>query len=464
MLLSAAALNSCSSDNGSKKSDKTKTKTEYVSVTPMIDSDAGYDFTENDVLYVCNRSIGEKGTISMLKYDAVSRQFKGNITYSNADDRMYSFIKFAGTPKVEVDTASRKITIDYQNQNGTLTDAHSRNYAYTLAATASSYTNPQASIRFAMASAYICVKKAGNANARTYHLSSTGNRMETKASLTSYPLYFASQTEVCMYDGRYIPTDITRISCSVNPDGDTHIAFHAQPVANPVLESDITLESGVNIIENDNLQGSSTTAADENGISASTFENGKTYNVNVTGKAEAGTFLCDQQFNVKAIVYDTENVNQDGFHTARAMAVNDAGKTAAWSKRETLPGSSSEFITSSPVTDLRGYEISTYFKGNADYTAISLAANHSAPLRSCSEWYLPSVGEWNNFWNNLGGIRKINLMLRQAGAPEISSFKYWTSSLHTLTEPFVMTENSGSISPYTQPLHSQNAVRASILF
>ena len=94
------------------------------------------------------------------------------------------------------------------------------------------------------------------------------------------------------------------------------------------------------------------------------------------------------------------------------------------------------------MTDLRGYEVSDYFKGNAENAAVNIAATYQNSLQGCSDWYLPSVGEWMNFWNNLGGMTKINILLRQAGAAELG----------------------GNLMPVAQPLHSKNGVRASVMF
>ena len=146
------------------------------------------------------------------------------------------------------------------------------------------------------------------------------------------------------------------------------------------------------------------------------------------------------------------------------MAVNEAAYNTSWSNAETLPSSASKYITSSVMTDLRGYEVSDYFKGNAENAAVNIAATYQNSLQGCYDWYLPSVGEWMNFWNNLGGMTKINILLRQAGAAELNGVKYWTASLRGLTDPYAIMENGGNLMPVAQPLHSKNGVRASVMF
>ena len=95
---------------------------------------------------------------------------------------------------------------------------------------------------------------------------------------------------------------------------------------------------------------------------------------------------------------------------------------------------------------------------------MNIAAKYQNSLQGCSDWYLPSVGEWMNFWNNLGGMTKINILLRQAGAAELNGVKYWTASLRGLTDPYAIMENGGNLMPVAQPLHSKNGVRASVMF
>lgn len=456
---------SCSNDNGgNKKGDAQKTKTAFVSVTPRMGSAAEHDFAEGDIMYACNGSIGEKGVLCVLRYDAASGQFKGNLQYVSDDDKVNCYVKYANTPKVAVDTASRTIKVDYQNQDGTLAGAMSRDYAYNITATAASLTNPSQPLTLYGTSAFLKINKAGGADAKGFRLTSAGSRMATKTSVVSKPMLFASATTAYMNTNRFVTTDNEKISCSVNTGGETYAAFHAQAIAEPVLECEVTLESGVNIIENISLEGEGAQSSGDTQLRVTAFNNGGTYTATATGKVSNGTFLCDAQFNVKAIVYDTENINEGKFHTARAMSVSEAESTTAWSNAETLPSSASKYITSSVMTDLRGYEVSTYFKGNADYAAINTAGNYPAALQGCSEWYLPSAGEWLNFWNNLGGKNKINLLLRQAGANELTGARYWTASLRGLTEPYAMIESNGSLSPIAQPLHSKNAVRASIIF
>ena len=77
-------------------------------------------------MYACNGSVGEKSLLSVLKYDEASGCFKGNFQYVADDDRINCYVVYANTSKVSVDTAARCITVDYQNQNGTLADAKAR--------------------------------------------------------------------------------------------------------------------------------------------------------------------------------------------------------------------------------------------------------------------------------------------------------------------------------------------------
>ena len=154
-----------------------------------------------------------------------------------------------------------------------------------------------------------------------------------------------------MNSNMFVVNEIEKISCNVNSDGDTYVAFHAQTIAKPTLECEITLENGVNIIENVDIDGSSAGSYGDAGIRTADFENGKTYTATATGKVSVGTFLCDDDFNVRAIVYDTENLNREQYGYGRAMAVNEAADNTSWSNAETLPSSASKYITSSVMTD-----------------------------------------------------------------------------------------------------------------
>ena len=432
-IIAAIFAASCSSDNGGNDNkDKKQIKTIYVSVAPKMETPAGHDFAEGDVMYACNGSVGEKSLLSVLKYDEASGCFKGNFQYVADDDRINCYVVYANTSKVSVDTAARCITVDYQNQNGTLADAKARDYAYNRSATAANLKNSAQPLSLYNASAFLSIKKTDGVSPKAYRLASIGNRVATKESAIAAPLLFASLAKTYMNSNMFVVNEIEKISCNVNSDGDTYVAFHAQTIANPTLECEITLENGVNIIENVDIDGSS-----------------------------AGSY---GDFNVRAIVYDTENLNREQYGYGRAMAVNEAADNTSWSNAETLPSSASKYITSSVMTDLRGYEVSDYFKGNAENAAVNIAATYQNSLQGCSDWYLPSVGEWMNFWNNLGGMTKINILLRQAGAAELNGVKYWTASLRGLTDPYAIMENGGNLMPVAQPLHSKNGVRASVMF
>ena len=464
-IIAAIFAASCSSDNGGNDNkDKKQIKTIYVSVAPKMETPAGHDFAEGDVMYACNGSVGEKSLLSVLKYDEASGCFKGNFQYVADDDRINCYVVYANTSKVSVDTAARCITVDYQNQNGTLADAKARDYAYNRSATAANLRNSAQPLSLYNASAFLSIKKTDGVSPKAYRLASIGNRVATKESAIAAPLLFASLAKTYMNSNMFVVNEIEKISCNVNSDGDTYVAFHAQTIAKPTLECEITLENGVNIIENVDIDGSSAGSYGDAGIRTADFENGKTYTATATGKVSVGTFLCDDDFNVRAIVYDTENLNREQYGYGRAMAVNEAADNTSWSNAETLPSSASKYITSSVMTDLRGYEVSDYFKGNAENAAVNIAATYQNSLQGCSDWYLPSVGEWMNFWNNLGGMTKINILLRQAGAAELNGVKYWTASLRGLTDPYAIMENGGNLMPVAQPLHSKNGVRASVMF
>lgn len=464
-MIAAVFAVSCSSDNGGDDNkDKNKIKTIYVSVAPKMETSAGHDFAEGDVMYACNGSVGEKGLLSVLKYDESSGCFKGNFQYVADDDKVNCYVVYANTPEVSVDTAARCIKVNYQNQNGTLADAKTRDYAYNRSATAANLKSSAQTLSLYNASAFLDIKKTDGVSPKAYRLASVGNRVATKETGVVQPKLFASSTQTYMNSNRFVVQEIEKISCNVNSDGDTYVAFHAQTIAKPTLECEITLENGVNIIENVNINGSSAGSGSYIGIRTENFENGITYPAAATGKVSVGTFLCDDDFNVMAIVYDTENLNSEQYGYGRAMAVNGAADNTPWSNAETLPSSASKYITSSVMTDLRGYEVSDYFKGNAENAAVNIAATYQKRLQGCSDWYLPSVGEWMNFWNNLGGMTNINILLRQAGAVQLNGVKYWTASLRGLTEPCVVIEDNGNLRPIAQPLHSKNGVRASVMF
>lgn len=454
-------LVSCSSEGGgSEGKTSEKTKTQYVKVTPKLSENSTHVFSAGDVMYVCNPDVGEKGAVSVLAYDEASGQFSGNLQYAETTDNVRAFVKYAGSAKVTVDTAARAVVIDYSAQNGTPRDAQSRDLAFNVSAAAADFLNASQPLRLYGASAFLRVTAASGTDVKAFRLTSAGTDVVTKTSPVVHPVVFASTERISMQNGTYFPDEVKKIAASPLAGGDTYIAFFAYSVADPVLESDVALPSGINVTQNTRLYAGS---AGEDAV-YETFESGKTYTAAVDATVKAGTFLCDAQFNVKAIVYDTDNIDCGGYRTARAMSVTDAAGTASWCTAAVLPSSASKYLTSDAASDLRGYELSEYLYGNAAYTAVNRAAASNDVLRGCSAWYLPSAGEWMKFWNNLGGLKNVNKMLKQIGVAQISGVKYWTSSLRSLTEPYAVIESSGAIAPVVQPMQSACSIRASILF
>ena len=167
-IIAAIFASSCSSDNGGNDNkDKKQIKTIYVSVAPKMETPAGHDFAEGDVMYACNGSVGEKSLLSVLKYDEASGCFKGNFQYVADDDRINCYVVYANTSKVSVDTAARCITVDYQNQNGTLADAKARDYAYNRSATAANLKNSAQPLSLYNASTFLSIKKTDGVSPNT---------------------------------------------------------------------------------------------------------------------------------------------------------------------------------------------------------------------------------------------------------------------------------------------------------
>ena len=98
-IIAAIFASSCSSDNGGNDNkDKKKIKTIYVSVAPKMETPAGHDFAEGDVMYACNGSVGEKSLLSVLKYDEASGCFKGNFQYVAGDEFIIGNLYIGGCP------------------------------------------------------------------------------------------------------------------------------------------------------------------------------------------------------------------------------------------------------------------------------------------------------------------------------------------------------------------------------
>lgn len=460
MLLATAGM-AVSCDGGGddkKKDDSTTLKTARVVVYPDYSVAGNREGAAGDVLYICNRSVGTKGLVYALRYDAQAGCFSGNVDYLAATDNFYAYVKYANTPKVTVDTAARTVRVDYQNQSGTLADAQARDFGSSNAISLASLTSETgATVRFYSSTAYVVARKADGVSVGSYRLSAYLNKTPTKALAKTE--MFVADASVSMLSGSVGAGSDEKIVCAPQASGNTYIAFYATTIEKPMLEADVTLASGVNIIENEKLYGS-------DGNDYVSYSPAQSYAKDITGEVSVGSFLCDANFNVKAIIFDVDNVSEGDYHTARAMAVDEAadGQTVEWSNRSTLPSSMSKYVTSNVMTDMQGYAFAEYYRGTSDYTALALATSSEARLNGCSEWYLPSSGEWMNFWNNLGGKDGVNSLLKQAGAAELGGVKYWTATLRSLTEPCVVSDNGSSLSALPQPLRSKNAVRAAVVF
>lgn len=466
MALIAGLTASCGSDDNDNKKKDTGDKAATVAVAIATNQ----TFGEGDEMYLCDAEDGSsRRAVSVLRYDAATATFKGNLSYFSKSDAVRAFVKRAGSANVRVDTAACTITVDYRGQNGSRDDAQSRDFSYSRSTTAGQIADSRApQIALYSVSAFARIQKsAAELNVSSYRLTSTLNADSRKAARDAaayeYPNCFVAVGETSMLTGAMTPRDYSSLTVTpATADGAAYVAFYAQTIEDPMVESRVTLASGVNIITTTKLVG--TTESESNGTVKADFTNGNTYTADITGTVEAGTFLCDPQFNAVAIVYDT-NVNQGDFHTARAMAVSDAGSSVSWYSGAIIPSSASKYVTANAYADMNGYATTQYFQGDATYTAINRAAGGAtAPSRGCSSWYLPAAGEWTAFWNNLGGAVKINKLLRRAGAQPLTDARYWTSSLSSLTEPIAIMNSGGSLATVPQPLRSQNAVRASILF
>lgn len=463
-VLAGLAASSCGSDND----DNNKKDSGNNAATVAVEIAANLTFGEGDEMYLCDAGEGgSRRAVSVLRYDAAAGTFKGNLSYFSKSDAVRAFVKYSGSANVRVDTAACTVTVNYRGQDGSLADAQSRDFAFSRALTAAQIADSQSPrITLYTASAFARIQKSAGLNAGSYRLTSslnTDSRVASRdAAAYEYPKCFVAVSETSMLTGSMTPRDYSPLTISpASSDGAAYAAFYAQAVDDPVVESRVTLASGVNVITSTKLPGAA--ESESNGTVEADFVSGSTYTADITGTVEAGTFLCDPQFNAVAIVYDT-NVSQGDFHTARAMAVADSGSPASWYSGTVIPSSASKYVTSSPATDTNGYAASQYFYGNASYAAINLATNGGPTLRGCSAWYLPAAGEWAAFWNNLGGAARINKLLRRAGASQLADTRYWTSSLASLTEPVAVMAAGGGLATVPQPMRSQNAVRASILF
>lgn len=463
-VLAGLAASSCGSDNDDNK----KKDSGDNAATVAVEIATNLTFGDGDEMYLCDAEDGSsRRAVSVLRYDAAAGTFKGSLSYFSKSDAVRAFVRRSGSASVRVDTAACTITVDYRGQSGSRADAQSRDFAYSRAMTAAQIADGQSPrITLYTVSAFARIQKSAGLNAGSYRLTSslnTDSRMASRdAAAYEYPNCFVAVSETSMLTGSMTPRDYSSLSIAPSTsDGAAYAAFYAQTVDDPVVESRVTLASGVNVITSAKLTGAA--ESESNGTVETDFVSGSTYTAEVTGTVEAGTLLCDPQFNPVAIVYDT-NVSQGDYHTARAMALADSGSPAAWYTGTVIPSSASKYVTSSPATDMSGYATSQYFHGDASYTAINLAANGGATLRGCSSWYLPAAGEWAAFWNNLGGAARINKLLRRAGASQLADTRYWTSSLASLTEPVAVMAAGGGLATVPQPIRSQNAVRASILF
>lgn len=469
MALIGGLTASCGSDDNDNKKKDGGDQAATVAVAIATNQ----TFGEGDEMYLCDAEDGSsRRAVSVLRYDAATATFKGNLSYFSKSDAVRAFVKRSGSTNVRVDTAACTITVDYRGQNGSRDDAQSRDYAYSRSTTAGQIADsPAPRITLYSVSAFARIQKpAADLNVSSYRLTSTLNTDSRKpqrdAAAYEYPNCFVAVGETSMLTGAMTPRNYSSLTVTpASADGAAaYVAFYAQTIEDPMVESCVTLASGVNVITTTKLTGA--TESESNGTVEADFVNGNTYTANITGTVEAGTFLCDPQFNAVAIVYDT-NVDQGDFHTARAMAVADAGSSVPWYSGAIIPSSASKYVTSNAYTDMNGYATSQYFHGDATYTAINRAINSASattPSRGCSSWYLPAAGEWAAFWNNLGGAVKINKLLRRAGAKSLTDARYWTSSLSSLTEPIAIMNSGGSLATVPQPLRSQNVVRASILF
>lgn len=470
--IALAALTSCggSDSSGDNKGGKTAGKGVEVSITPNF---AGFERTlsEGDKMYVVDS--GDADGVSVLSYDAAARAFKGRLRYAAATDELSGVVRPAYASKVAVDTAKSRITIDYSGQAGTESDARTREAFYFTRASVSSLTSAASSVRLYALTAFLRVKKAEDLSVSSYSLYSPQNSLATKSALPvkASSLNVVSQAVMPLASPLQLGSagllgSDGRITCSPAASGDTYIAFFAQDMLGPVVESCTTSASGVRLITSDAVTGDASTDNATYGGSIVSFTGGKEYALSVSGAARVGTFLCDAQYKARAIVFSVSSGDDAYGDGATAIAVSDAGAGAAvaWSRAAVIQGSAARYVTTNVFSDMNGRALSSYLAGNADYPAVSAAAQSATQMRGCSEWYLPSAGEWKACIDALGGRTGINRLLRQAGVSTQLGEKYWTASLKSLTEPYAVTLSGSQLSAIPQPLGSLAPVRAAVKF
>lgn len=471
MGIALAALTSCGgSDSSDDKGGKTGGKGVEVSITPSF-SGLQRTLADGDKMYVADS--GDADGVSVLTYDATARAFKGRLTYAAATDELSGVVRPAYATKVAVDTAKLRITIDYSGQAGTESDARTREAFYFTRASVSSLTAAAASVRLYALTAFLRVKKADGLSVSSYSLYSPQNSLATKSAhaTKASSLNVLSQAVMALASPLQLESagllgSDGRITCTPAASGDSYIAFFAQDMLDPVVESRTASASGVRLITSDAVAGDASTDNATYGGTVVSFTGGKEYALSVSGAAKVGTFLCDAQYKAQAIVFSVSSGDDAYGDGATALAVSDAGAGAAvaWSRAAVVQGSAARYVTSSVFSDMNGRELSSYLAGNADYPAISAAAQSATQMRGCSEWYLPSAGEWKACVDALGGRAGINRLLRQAGVSTQLGEKYWTASLKSLTEPYAVTLSGAQLSAIPQPLGSLAPVRAAVKF
>ena len=468
----ATVLSACSSDSGDdNKKNENGIRTRVVDVIPT--SDEGLTFAAGDVLYLADSKAGARGAVSVLDYDASTGTFRGRLTYLNDDDNMTAFVKFASSDKVSVDTASRVMSIDYRNQSGTQEDAARRSYAYAYAVKPSTLiTGKTPAIRLGKADAVLRIRREQSTSTtleiKSYSLYTPLNKAEklTRTSVTDgmqpvYPL-----TTVSLF-GHVVAGESGRITVSpssYSSDGYTYMAIPAGIYQTPILETRITdSEKNLNYITGTDIQGDDWTR-----ISGSFSD--KTYNVIAVTEIRTGDFICGSStFRPVAVVFSTEKGSGDGGYSGKAMSVRDVTGRKSWSTRQVLPSSLSSYVTSTPANDNAGYSLAAYLgeAGGEDYPAVCAARTaFDIPQGVKGHWYLPSGADWRAFVHDLGGVSSVNDILREAGGEALQEAKYWTSSVSSMTQPYLMEIALTSVWPtyYSQPLNSQNIVRPAIRY
>lgn len=461
----ATVLSACSSDSGDdNKKNENGIRTRVVDVIPT--SDEGLTFAAGDVLYLADSKAGANGAVSVLHYDAAARCFHGMLTYLNDNDNLIAFVKFASSDKVSVDTAARVMNIDYRGQRGTVEDASRRSYAYSYSLHPSTLTvegTPTVKLEYAGAMLRIrnAVGPQGERTTSAYRLYSTLNKAskKTRATTEQTPSAIYPLTTISLFGYAHTTNETGRITVtptSESSDGYTYMAIPEGTLETPILETQVTDNStGLSYITRTTVTGDNTTG------SATTFS-GKTYPVNPSREIAVGDFICGSSVSDPvAIVYSTT--------TSRAMSINDATGRKSWSTREILPSSLSRYVAANASTDDGGYSIAAYLgeTGGSDYPAVSAAMTaFPTPKGVSSQWYLPTGSDWNAFVQGLGGVSSVNARLREAGGDRLQEAKYWTSSVNSLTQPYLMEIRSASSAPvfYAQPLNAQNIVRPAIRY